>query len=188
MANGTQQINLISSNFSAQPLSEKINFEKVEIPITIDMKNYTKPEGKRLYDENGYIKRVYALCIDSKNDKILTITSTRNKNQFIIPGGKIDENESPEQAVLRELFEEAGIIAELKPDSYIDQYFDVNEKRKTRSWVYKCYLVSELDVWEESINPPYRERRWVRDIEEAVEVTSHKEIYRNILGLLKDRY
>jgi 8-oxo-dGTP pyrophosphatase MutT (NUDIX family) len=41
--------------------------------------------------------------------KVLLISSTRNTNCWIIPGGGIEFNEDPEVAAEREVFEEAGV-------------------------------------------------------------------------------
>lgn len=55
---------------------------------------------------------VSALIVTRKNDdgatEILNVLA-RNKTKYGFPGGKIEENESPEQAVVRETIEELGV-------------------------------------------------------------------------------
>ncbi len=48
-------------------------------------------------------------------DKILLVRHTYGaaKNKFLIPGGYIQNNEMPEQAVIREVLEETGIITKV---------------------------------------------------------------------------
>lgn len=43
----------------------------------------------------------------------MLISSSRNKNRWVVPGGGIEDNENPEDAAEREVFEEAGVIGRL---------------------------------------------------------------------------
>lgn len=43
-------------------------------------------------------------------DRQLLVSRSKNRSFFIAPGGKLQKNETPEQAVIRELQEEQGII------------------------------------------------------------------------------
>jgi len=124
-----------------------------------------KPVTPRSYDENGYRMRVYGLCQNERGN-VLLITASGNKNFHVLPGGGIDPGETPEQTVVREVLEEAGV--HIKIDNYLDQVYDNN--KKTRSWVFKCSVISQKDNWLENEKWPFRERMWVEDIETAVEV------------------
>ena len=54
--------------------------------------------------------RSMALCV--KADKILMIqTYRRNRYIWEIPGGGIENEETPEEAAIRELKEESGLIS-----------------------------------------------------------------------------
>ena len=46
-------------------------------------------------------------------EKIKDDISDKNKGKWEVPGGKIEENESPEQAILREIKEETGLNCEI---------------------------------------------------------------------------
>lgn len=53
------------------------------------------------------IKTATALII--KNRKLLVLKKKKNKSHFILPGGKINEDENNEDALIRELKEELNI-------------------------------------------------------------------------------
>lgn len=55
-----------------------------------------KPQTQRSYDEEGYKKRAACVCVNSENEnEVLLISSTRDKQRWIIPGGGIETNENP---------------------------------------------------------------------------------------------
>lgn len=45
--------------------------------------------------------------------KFLLVTSNSNKERWIIPAGHIEEGEKPEEAAVREVLEEAGVVADI---------------------------------------------------------------------------
>ena len=49
-----------------------------------------------------------AVCFRDPADRILTVRK-RGTSAFMLPGGKVEHEESPESAVLREVFEELGV-------------------------------------------------------------------------------
>jgi 8-oxo-dGTP pyrophosphatase MutT (NUDIX family) len=61
--------------------------------------------------------------------------------KWVIPGGHIDEGETPEEAAVRETFEETGIEAQ----EVGDQYFDMGSG-KERTRIYIKYLAYEEPV------------------------------------------
>jgi mutator protein MutT len=64
-------------------------------------------------------------------------TLNAHAGQWALPGGRIDEGETPEQAALRELFEEIGL--QLAPESILGRLDDY----ATRSG----YLITPVVVW-----------------------------------------
>lgn len=77
-------------------------------------------------------------CIVRKEDQILLVRHTYGgaKGKLLIPGGFCHENELPEEAAVREVFEETGITAEVK------RMAGIRCDRKT--W----YLLLEMDYIE----------------------------------------
>lgn len=56
-----------------------------------------------------------AVCLFvHKNDKVLVVTRKSNQNEYGLIGGKVDDNESFKEALIRETFEETGLIIEEK--------------------------------------------------------------------------
>ena len=54
---------------------------------------------------------VCALIIE--DGKTLAVSRKDNPNDFGLPGGKVDDNESLEEALIREVFEETGYVIEI---------------------------------------------------------------------------
>lgn len=68
-----------------------------------------------LYKEVGEIMVHYcasAFVIEKKEKKILLVKH-KKFNKWVQPGGHIEPNESPEEAVLREVYEETGLHIKL---------------------------------------------------------------------------
>ncbi|HEU4913787.1 MAG TPA: NUDIX hydrolase [Candidatus Saccharimonadales bacterium] len=58
------------------------------------------------------------------NDKLLVVQNKRlAANQWCLPGGKIDSNETPVEAMQRELIEETGIKGKIGKLAYVHQLF-----------------------------------------------------------------
>lgn len=128
---------------------------------------------------------------------MLLISSSRNKNRWVVPGGGIEDNENPEDAAEREVFEEAGVIGRL--DRFLgvfevtdhlgliknwEIFFIQNKERKHRTTVYLLIVDKELDEWEE--NTKYgRVRKWFSLNEAIYELEQHKPVQVAYLNLLK---
>lgn len=79
------------------------------------------------YDENFIIDERYASrAIIIKNDNVMMVHS--NLGEYKFPGGGIEPNESPVEALIREVREETGLIV-LKES--IREYGEIIEKRKS---------------------------------------------------------
>jgi 8-oxo-dGTP diphosphatase len=60
------------------------------------------------------MKRVRAAALVCKDNKILMIKRKKLfREYYILPGGTVENNESPESAALRELFEETSVTADI---------------------------------------------------------------------------
>jgi 8-oxo-dGTP diphosphatase len=76
------------------------------------------------------------LCIIENNGKILLKLATRGvgKGKWNFPGGKADNGETPEQAAIRETFEETGLkIDKLEKVAYL-KFYDWGEL------AFDCYV------------------------------------------------
>jgi 8-oxo-dGTP diphosphatase len=83
-----------------------------------------------------------AILLD-KNDKILLIhRNTKDLQQWELPGGKLEKNELPEQAVVRELKEELNV--QVQTVKYIGfKEFEDNGIILKYHW-YKCKIESGI--------------------------------------------
>lgn len=73
-----------------------------------------RADHQRIYDNDGYKKRAACVCVKNEQEsEVLLITSSRNNENWIIPGGGIEDNENPEDAAEREVYEEAGVQGRL---------------------------------------------------------------------------
>lgn len=75
-------------------------------------------------------------CFLIENDNVVCIE--HKVNRVDIPGGKIEDNETEEQAVIREFEEESGLIIE-KPISRGIMYVNY----PTRSFIFHTYIAHE---------------------------------------------
>ncbi|KAI8080854.1 uncharacterized protein B0P05DRAFT_458000, partial [Gilbertella persicaria] len=70
---------------------------------------------------------VGGIVIDSANKKVLMLSSRKSENAHRLPRGDCDENETPEQAVIRVLHDEAGVEVE-KVTQRVGTYTEANKK------------------------------------------------------------
>ena len=65
----------------------------------------------RHFDEQGYRGRSVSICFrdETFSDVLLMTSSSKHLKKWKIPGGNIEHGEMPEDAAVREMFEEAGI-------------------------------------------------------------------------------
>mmetsp|Transcript_17342 Transcript_17342/g.33998 ORF Transcript_17342/g.33998 Transcript_17342/m.33998 type:complete len:178 (-) Transcript_17342:89-622(-) len=59
------------------------------------------------YDDSG--RRLTAGCVVRRGDEVLMISSSKDPNKFIIPKGGWENDETIEEAAMRETLEESGV-------------------------------------------------------------------------------
>ena len=113
-----------------------------------------------------------------KDNKILLGYETK-EDQYIIPGGGIENNESIEECLIREIKEETGIIIDnhiyyLEIEElflnmkHINHYFFVDIKEETNE-----LSLTDLEIEHELTT------KWL-DFNEAIKIFSSYELYKNI--------
>jgi len=91
--------------------------------------------------------------------EILLISSTKNPDAWLIPGGGVDPDEDVATAAVREAFEEAGVRGKLDvdDDGGILGVFETKKGTPTRTHVFKLVVEEMAEEWDESST---RRRKW----------------------------
>jgi len=123
------------------------------------------------------IKEFSAGGLISKDKKLLMILmKTINGNTvWTFPKGHIEENENPQTAALREVYEETGVRCEIvdKKEFFISHYFFVRNKTKVEKKVY-WYLMRPLEETQKILTPDeIEEVKWF-EIDEALKISNYQ--------------
>lgn len=111
----------------------------------------------------------------------MLVSSSRNPDQWIVPGGGMEPEEEPCGAAVREVYEEAGVKGKL---GRLLGVFEQNQDRKHRTYVYVLTVTETLDAWEDSVNIG-RKREWF-SVDEAIRVLQgHKPVHAEYLRRLR---
>lgn len=103
------------------------------------------------------MKEINVVCgIIEKDDKVLIAKRGKGTDEgfWEFPGGKVEENESKEDAILRELYEELNVLCEIK--CHVLDFDDVRNDLVLHLSAFKCKLISN-----EFILSAHTEYRWV---------------------------
>jgi 8-oxo-dGTP pyrophosphatase MutT (NUDIX family) len=117
-------------------------------------------------------KSIAGLIFSSDRSAVLLV-QRRDVPVWVLPGGGIDPNETPENAVIREILEETGFT--VKVDRLVGDYIPINRLTK-QTYLYECTILSghptesletkrvcffPLSDLPKRIPPPYKE--WIAD-------------------------
>ncbi|MGP4040543.1 RNA deprotection pyrophosphohydrolase [Gracilibacillus sp. D59] len=94
-------------------------------------------------------KHVWVICRFEKKWLL-----TKHKNRGLeFPGGKVEQNETPKQAAIREVLEETG--GEVDQINYIGQYFVSGKREKLAKNIYFAIVkkLNEQDSYYETEGP-----------------------------------
>jgi 8-oxo-dGTP pyrophosphatase MutT (NUDIX family) len=81
--------------------------------------------------------------IFNKDGKMVIVSRKNDHTDFNLPGGKIEFNESPEQAIAREVLEETGLDLDFNRNEIIY----IGEAGVSDKNICQTYIKSELDVY-----------------------------------------
>jgi len=136
-----------------------------------------EPCVARTYDDDGFRKRAACVCVNADETEVLLVSSRKDAEQWIVPGGGVEAEEEAEEAALREVREEAGVAGVIS--RCLGLFENVPSNHRTSVFVME--VTEEFEEWEEMLTLG-RKRRWF-PLEEAVEVL-HKPHQSNYLKLL----
>lgn len=85
---------------------------------------------------NTGIKNAFLILHLRQNNKIISVKSTTKKKQWMMPGGKIDGNETPLDAALREFNEETGFIIDRRKLEVPFKYLTRTHSRGDKTTIY----------------------------------------------------
>jgi 8-oxo-dGTP diphosphatase len=80
-------------------------------------------------------------CIFDKNYSQVLLLKRRDFPLWVPPGGGIESNETPEQAVLREVFEETGL--KVRVQRYVGTWLPTN-RLSSPSHIFECQPLGDL--------------------------------------------
>ncbi|OWF54423.1 diphosphoinositol polyphosphate phosphohydrolase 2-like [Mizuhopecten yessoensis] len=141
-----------------------------------------KPNSIRTYDKEGFRRRAACLCFkDDAEKEILLVTSSKDREKWVVPGGGVEPLEDPRNTAEREALEEAGVRGNL--GRHIGMFENIEKNHRTTVYVF---LVTELmDDWEDK-RAMGRTREWFT-IADAHAKLSHKPIQLHYLRELLEK-
>ena len=91
------------------------------------------------------------IITNPKNNKIMLVRITESDNKYDLPGGHMEEGETPEQTAIREVKEETGII--------VSNLTDIGKDGKWHFFKTKKYDNSDIKLQKEEVS----EIKWVSE-------------------------
>ena len=82
-----------------------------------------------------------AAALMKENDKFLLCQRKKGDRYGLLwefPGGVIEERESPQEAIKREIKEELGV--EIEVNNLVREFFDEDQTLKIRIFLFRCHI------------------------------------------------
>ncbi len=162
-------------------------FELVDIkwhPLNdiLNIDDFTKGDilpVKTFLENNHFIKRAGALVYKIENSKIkfLFISGNLDRNIFVIPQGHVENNESYQDAAVRETIEEAGVHVEIKKE--LGFFFFEKKHQIHQTYIFLAKYLNEEKMLENRIV------KWL-SYDEAKSLFLYKETRRFFEELIKE--
>ncbi|KAI8971221.1 NUDIX hydrolase domain-like protein [Pilobolus umbonatus] len=97
------------------------------------------------------------IAIDHQQNKVLLISSSKHEDVWVLPKGGWENDETKEEAAIRETYEEAGVKGRLVRlvGNYIN--YDSYGYPKGVIWFYELEVKTIMECWPEM---DFRERKW----------------------------
>lgn len=106
-------------------------------------------ERDEIHKNNLWHREVSVWVLNDKNEILVQRRSPnkkQNPNKYAVCAGHIDIGERPEEAAVRELFEETGIKVNENELNFIDMY--VNEQEENNCFKYTYYIQTSKKISE----------------------------------------
>lgn len=109
----------------------------------------------------------------TENGKVeVVLIATKDSTAFSLPKGNIEKKEKPEEAAVREVFEETGCMGKVIEPLEKIEYWYVRDKVKVHKFVY-YYLMEFLHGDTSNHDEEVNEAFWI-EIDKAIEKISYK--------------
>ncbi|XP_033097938.1 diphosphoinositol polyphosphate phosphohydrolase 1-like [Anneissia japonica] len=132
----------------------------------------TKTNSERTYYDDGFRKRSACLCFRSPSrEEVLLVSSSGSPGNWVVPGGGQEPEETPGDAAIRELKEEAGVIGCVGKHVGDFEYEEGGKKKRTS--VFCLMFEKELDEWLDQTESG-RRRKWFNIKDALSELKKYK--------------
>lgn len=133
-----------------------------------------------------------------RDDGKIAVFNKSFKNEYKLPGGGIENNESPEEAFKREVLEETGCYVEIIKKLGITEEYKTRDNYMQKSYVYIGKVVKDTNklnvtekekdegaklIWEE----PNRALELIKNCYEKLVASKYESVYKTKFVVLRDR-
>eukprot|EP00759_Apiculatamorpha_spiralis_P046602 PhF_6_TR42898/c0_g1_i3/m.64998/K07766/E3.6.1.52; diphosphoinositol-polyphosphate diphosphatase len=150
---------------------------EVSIPTqrpTVLFSPHTSRQGRhqQRYHRDGARHITVGICTDDNKRVLLVQSTSKGKDKWVLPKGGWDSDETMEESVLREVWEEGGVRGVVA--FHVDTFCHTQEEKGT-SGVYDVFVVLVSGIAEVFPEGKHRSRMWV-PYEEAVRMMCRPEL------------
>lgn len=75
-----------------------------------------------------------------RNEEVLLVRDPRSLDIWELPGGRLNAEEEPPQGLVREIYEELGVMVEVKRPLWVEQFVQGNEGKLALMIAYEAVL------------------------------------------------